>query len=80
MARSEQPPVDIAITRRILDGVASSSEMEISDLTPLYFAVDPDALASLLQESDADVRVDFEYEGRTVTITDGHRVTIADDF
>ena len=50
-----------------LDRIAARNGHEVVDLPPLYDAVDPDALTTVL-ESPAAVTVCFEYAGHRVVI------------
>ncbi|EMA32361.1 hypothetical protein C446_14654 [Halobiforma nitratireducens JCM 10879] len=64
----------------IVDFVARETGTDAVELSPLYDAVDPDALDSLLR-SDGFAALEFEYEGRTVEIEDADgslRISFAD--
>lgn len=58
----------------VVHAVADAEDADPLDLTPLYGAVDPDALdalfASLTDDSEASVdEVTFDYHGYDVTVT-----------
>ncbi|QCW02832.1 HalOD1 output domain-containing protein [Natrinema pallidum] len=61
-----------------LDRIAARKGCDRAALPPLYDAIDPEALAAVL-ESDADVTVRFEYAGSRVVIgPDSDEVTVSD--
>ena len=61
---------------RIVDAVASHSDTDPLDLSPLHEAIDADALDSLFHEgSSGSVR--FQYAGRTVTVDSEGSVDVA---
>lgn len=66
------------LSQAVVETVASAEGVDPLDLeVPLYDAVDPDALDALFQSGIAvDGRVEFEYYGYDVTVTDGGRVTL----
>jgi hypothetical protein len=64
------------LTYEIATAVASAAGTTLSGLeTPLYEAVDPEALDRLVA-ADAPVRVTFEYEGYVVEVDSGRTVTV----
>lgn len=66
------------LVQRIVETVADTREIAPSDLsTPLYEAVDPDALGRIQQSSDeSSLRIQFAYEGCAVTIDGTGNVTV----
>jgi len=83
MAQSDQPNVDELndeITLRVLERVAGAADRQVTDLSPLYTTVDPDALGALFRKSDGNMRVVFEYEGQTVTVREDGRVAVDENF
>lgn len=63
----------------VLEAVAERDGIDPSELdTPLYSAIDPDALDCLL-DAGADVTVTFEYENHTVTASGDGRVVVDGD-
>lgn len=61
-------------SRAVIEAVAEREGVEPVDLTvPLYEAIDPDALDTLLQESSmtsgASPRIEFTYDGYDVIVT-----------
>nr|WP_171814650.1 HalOD1 output domain-containing protein [Halopiger xanaduensis] len=67
------------LVQRIVETVAATRESSPSELsTPLYEAVDPDALGRLQQSSDdSSLRVQFAYEGCVVTIDGSGAVSVS---
>lgn len=62
---------------RVVDAVASETDTDPTELTPLGTVVDPEALDTLLTAEDAgDISVDFEYEGYRVSVGSDRPVTI----
>lgn len=70
-ARSEDAPA-----MAVLEAVADHTDTDPADLdTPLYQAIDPDALDRLV-ESAAAVTVSFEYAGHAVTVESNGEIDI----
>lgn len=67
------------LVQRIVENVAATREISPSELsTPLYEAVDPDALGRIQQSSDEpSLQVQFVYEGCLVTIDGAGNVTVS---
>ncbi|UWG48500.1 Uncharacterized protein HSRCO_2231 [Halanaeroarchaeum sp. HSR-CO] len=66
----ETTPTSLAVVA----ATATVSNVETTDLDPLFESVDPDALDALTTSQDREttgLRISFDYEGRTVTV-DGH--------
>lgn len=61
---SEEAPVE-----GIIKTVAAISNVDPTDLDPLYPAIDPDALDSLFRRESAGTSVEFTYVGYLVNIT-----------
>lgn len=61
----------------VVRAIAAYTETEPEALDPLYGAIDPEALTNLIADSNADVRVEFEYNGCAVSI-DAEQVRIAE--
>jgi hypothetical protein len=69
---------------RIVDEVAATRGVSVEDLSPIYHAIEPDALDRLFSprkdESSTVAQVRFQYEGCTVIVTcDGTVETVAVD-
>ncbi|NHN40462.1 hypothetical protein G9C85_02270 [Halorubellus sp. JP-L1] len=61
-----------SVTTRIVRSVADATDSDALELPPLYDAVDPDGLETLV-EGMAEGAVAFTYADRTVTVrADGH--------
>jgi len=78
--RSNADRRDDEFALRVLEGVADARDRRVSELSPLYPTLDPDALGALFRRSDADLQVIFEYEGKAVTVHEGGRVTVDETF
>ena len=62
---------------RVVDAVANESDTDPTELTPLGTVIDPEALDTLVADTEPrDVSVDFEYEGYLVTVDSDQRVTV----
>ncbi|RQG94010.1 HalOD1 output domain-containing protein [Natrarchaeobius chitinivorans] len=76
------PAVDDQPTAAIVTAVASLVERDPLELTPLYDAIDPDALESLFDHAcradDASHQVWFTYEGFDVGVCSDGEVRISD--
>jgi len=71
---------DDELALRVLEGVADADGRRVADLPPLYPTLDPDALSALFRQSEANLRVAFEYEGKAVIVHEGGRVTVDEGF
>lgn len=60
----------------VVEAVASVIGEESTDMKPLHSVLDPDALDTLLSGTDAGVQVEFEYEERSVTVTQSGEVVV----
>ncbi|WP_290810303.1 HalOD1 output domain-containing protein [Halovivax sp.] len=59
----------------ILERVASATGSDVTDLDPLYDAIDPTALRALCVHG-FEGSVTFRYEGRTVTVTGDGTISV----
>lgn len=66
------------VATRIVEAVADAVDSDPVELTPLYRAVDPDALEAVLETADG-ARVRFEYEDRTVEVRSDGSVTVGEE-
>lgn len=61
------------LVHEVVSAVATAEGVDPCDLSPLYSAIDPDALERLLSTGDraggAALEVTFEYHGYDVTVT-----------
>ena len=63
----------------VLERISAHEDCDRTALPPLYEAVDPEAVASLL-ESNTDIVVHFDYVGYRVAVgPDSHEVTVIDE-
>lgn len=60
----------------IVEAVADATDYGALALDPLYEAVDPDALGSLLRSGEEGLSVSFGYTGREVTVCGDGRVAV----
>lgn len=58
----------------VVEVVADAKGVDPFDLGPLTEAIDPDALDALVSHAPGALRIEFEYEGRTVTVDANGRV------
>lgn len=64
------------ISHVVVAALADAADTDPLSLTPpLYEVVDPDALDALARNGTA-VRVEFEYDGRSVVVRDGDTVEV----
>ena len=54
----------------IVEAMGIATEKSHDELTPLGEVIDPDALDKIVTGSKAEAKVSFEYEGRTVTVSE----------
>ncbi|RKD89125.1 HalOD1 output domain-containing protein [Halopiger aswanensis] len=59
----------------VVRAIAAYTERRPEELEPLYEVIDPEALTKVIANSNAGVRVEFEYSGFAVSI-DAESVTI----
>lgn len=64
---ARNPP---ATTEDIVRAVAEREGVSETDLKPLYYVVDPEALDSMVTHTDTTVQISFDYEGYSVTVED----------
>lgn len=67
--------VDSPPSETVVQAIADAEDTTPLELSPLYEAIDPDALNTLFQGRTAG-RVTFDYEGYTVTVGQNGEVTI----
>jgi hypothetical protein len=77
------PDYSSALSMRVVDEVADAKDVPVEDLSPLYHAIEPDALDKLFSTAE-DVsslaQVRFQYEGCTVVVSgDGTVETVPDE-
>lgn len=66
---------------QVIEAVASEERSRPEELSPLYAAIDPDALDALLDSvgnsGNGVIRVEFTYEGYLVTVSGDGRVDVS---
>lgn len=67
------PPDSKSITNAVVAAVTEATDS--TPTTPLYKAIDPDALKSLYQHGSPEVR--FDYAGTQVTIHPDRMITVS---
>ncbi|ELY65709.1 HalOD1 output domain-containing protein [Natrinema versiforme] len=66
-----------SISLRIVEALADATGTDAHDLDPLYNVVDPEALDQLCgPDSNAGVRVEFEYDGAVVEVDSDGTVAV----
>lgn len=63
----------------VVHRVAKHKRVDPLELTPLYDAIDPDALDLLVRSSDGDgseLTIEFTYAGHDVTVTGGGAIQV----
>lgn len=78
--RGQQPATgdQVRLSMRVIEAVADAKGVDPVTLDPLYDVLDPDALDGLFS-CDVQGCVQFEYEGRRVTVYSDGEVALADD-
>jgi hypothetical protein len=67
-----------SVTATVIEKVATATDSEALDLPPLYEAIDPDALDTVVEDlSDGELR--FRYVDQAVTVTSDGTVTVDDE-
>lgn len=59
---------------KVVDKVATRAGVDPEELPPLYDAINPDAVETVLQTDSA--RLVFEYAGHTIIITEENRIRV----
>ncbi|WP_170155624.1 HalOD1 output domain-containing protein [Halopiger aswanensis] len=59
---------------RVVDKVATRTGVDPEELPPLYDAINPDVIETVLQTDSA--RVVFEYAGHTIIITEESQIRV----
>ncbi len=59
---------DLKPSVRVVQAVAESTGISPNELPPLYESIDPEALDTLLTRSPALERVEFDYQGYSITV------------
>ena len=70
--RTTEPVRAISASNAIVNRVANAEGVEATELTPLYTAIDPDALDALVGghgRSASSLKIEFSYQGYDVTVT-----------
>jgi hypothetical protein len=63
------------ISVQVVHQVANTTAEDVSDMPPLYSAIDPDALDQLVANM-TDGEISFTYAGRTVTVSSDGTIAI----
>lgn len=69
---------DGGVPTRVVEAVADAVDADPDELSPLYHAVDPDALEAVLDSAD-DARVQFEYAGRRIDVWSDGSVSVGEE-
>lgn len=59
------------VTEAVVDAVAAAAGVSPLQLEPIATVIDPDALNAVFRSGRSGVRVEFEYSGYVVSVTDG---------
>lgn len=62
------PDDDTPLSTAVTEAVRAGSETALTDLPPLYDAIDPDALNAMFSGRGTDGWVKFRYAGHVVTV------------
>lgn len=67
------------VVRRVLDEVSTVDGVPVDELPPIYGAIDPEALETLIGSGrDGAVTVEFTYHGYRVRVDSGGVVTVSE--
>lgn len=69
-AQSPSASAETSVSMTVIDLVAQAEGTDPLETEPLYHAIDPDLLDSL-PDADGFSRLEFSYQGYTVSVTDG---------
>ncbi|APW98375.1 hypothetical protein CHINAEXTREME_11495 [Halobiforma lacisalsi AJ5] len=71
-------PATEPVTIDIVTAVADTKGVDPTELPPLYYAIDPDAIDQLFQSQvqNESLRVQFTFAGCDVTISSDRQVTV----
>jgi hypothetical protein len=61
----------------VTEAVAAVNGCDVLELDPLFEAVDPDFLATMVANRDWDAELTFAYEGHSVTVSSDGEVAIS---
>jgi hypothetical protein len=70
------PQEQETVTEAVIDAVAREAGVSPLQLEPIASVVDPDALNGLFGDGRGGVRVEFEYSGYHVCLTDDLEVAV----
>jgi len=70
---------DVALSTAVVEAVSASTGRPVSDLPPLYDAVDPDALDALFADRAADGWVRFRYADHVVEVRADRTIDLSRD-
>lgn len=73
---------DLAPSQAVVERIAAREGVDPTELTPLFEAIDPDALDRLVGMagySDSPLQIEFPYHGYNVTVTGDGVVHIDED-
>ena len=76
------PRQAVSPSEAVVARIANTEGVEATELTPLYDAIDPDALDALVASADRDetpLEIEFTYHGYDVTVTTEGVVHIDED-
>lgn len=72
----------VVTSETVVDKIASREDTEPTELMPLYDAIDPDALDTLVESANRNgsaFEIEFTYHGYEVIVTDQGIVKIQED-
>ncbi len=70
------PATPYTASERVIHAVADREGVSPLDISPLFDAIDPDALDRLYAPDRAGATVEFQYAEYQVTVTDGGHVEL----
>lgn len=66
------PPIAVSASETVVERIAHHEGVDPVDLTPLYDAIDPDALDAIIdgaEQRNTPLDIEFTYHGYDVTVT-----------
>lgn len=71
----------VSVSNAILKRIVTTTDRDVTELPPIYDAIDPDALEALIDScTTSTASVTFHYHGFRVTVTGDRTVTLTADY
>jgi Halobacterial output domain 1 len=74
-----RPHGNESITQDIVREVATRTDVQPTELPPLYDFIDPDALDTVVRSTDSDLELSFRFAGYRVTVEGDESIRVRQD-